>query len=42
MIRVASTRRRVSALLYARVILEVFIVFFRIRDDTEEIANSKR
>ena len=30
------------ALLYARVILEVFIVFFRIRDDTEEIANSKR
>jgi hypothetical protein len=30
------------ALLYARVILEVFIVFFRIRDDTEEIAQSKR
>ena len=30
------------ALLYARVILEVFIVFFRIRDNTEEIANSKR
>jgi Domain of unknown function (DUF4282) len=30
------------ALLYARVILEVFIVFFRIRDNTEEIAKSKR
>jgi hypothetical protein len=30
------------ALLYARVLLEVFIVFFRIRDNTEEIANSKR
>jgi hypothetical protein len=29
-------------LLYGRVMLEVFIVFFRIKDDTEAIAKSKR
>ncbi len=29
-------------LLYARVMLEIFIVFFRIQDNTEEIAKGKR